>query len=109
MSLHALKHHTPYRSQNCTLKLNQVIYSYSDLAKKKFPVQEKKLPLSIESFTLLLWQFYLGVFIDGSNLGSQKRFPIVIPYCHKVHAIESNLIPLNSTPNENLETIALHN
>lgn len=49
--------------------------------------------------------FSLGVSTDGRNHKSQNLFPVVIQYLHKVHGIKSELIQLNSTPNEKLEMI----
>jgi hypothetical protein len=48
----------------------------------------------------------LGLAAGGTNRVSQKLFPVVIQYIHKVHGIRLKLIGLNGTPNEKPETIA---
>jgi hypothetical protein len=47
-----------------------------------------------------------AVSTGGSNNGSLKLFPVLIQYFHKIRGIKSQLIDLNSIPNEKSETTA---
>jgi hypothetical protein len=110
----AVKHDFSYISMDCTPKLNQVVYSDSAISKKVTFGRTKTEAIVNKTIAphLVAMEIQdlneissLGVSIDGINHGSLKLFPVVVQYFHKVDGIRSQLIDLNSKPNEKPETI----
>jgi hypothetical protein len=95
----------------CTSKLNQAVYPNSETSKKvtyagtktEAIVNNQFAPYSVAMAIQDLNEIYCsGVSTDGRNHASLKLFHVVIPYFHKVHGIKSQLIDLNSTPNDKI-------
>jgi hypothetical protein len=97
LSFHAVKHHLSYISMDCTSKLNQVIYSDSEIAKKVSCARTKTeaivnnvlaphfVAMAIQDLNKISC---FGISTDGSNHDSQRLFLVVIQYFHKVHGIK---------------------
>jgi hypothetical protein len=93
---------------DCTSKLNQVIYSDSEILKNNHAGTSTEAIVnnvlaahsSAMAIQYLKEMSCLGICTDGSNCASLKLFTVVIQNFYNVHGSKSKLIDLNSTPNE---------
>lgn len=116
LAFHTVRHHSSYRSMDCTPQLNQTIYPDSEVARKVSSARTKTeciinkviAPHAIDiTIECLRGISCFGVSTDASNHGHMKIFPLLIQYFdYKVGGIKTKLVELKTAPNETSEHIA---
>lgn len=101
---------------DCTPKLNSVIYSDSEIARKVTCARTKTesiinkvlAPHSVDvTIECLSGISCFGVCTDGSNHGNYKVFPIILQYFdYRAGGIQTKVVEVKTTTNETSETIA---
>ena len=117
-AFHTVKHHSSFKSMDCTSALLKKTFPDSEVARKFSSARTKteaivNSVLAPHSVEAALHSFeenhiaYCGVATDGSNHGSVKLFPVIIQYFDwKNGGLQSKLIEVQNTPNETADTIA---
>lgn len=114
LAFHTVIHHQSFRSLDCTVQVNKLIYSDSELSKKLTCGRTKataliKNVLSPFSLELTIRELadipYIGVATDSSNHLAVKQFPIVIQYFANT-GIEHKLLDICTGKNEVADTIS---
>lgn len=115
---HGLKHNHSYRSVDCGIKINSLLYSDSDIGKKIHCGRTKAESiveniLAPKSIHIVLDE--LGVnnnqvipfslANDASNKGNKKMFPVAVQYFHLEKGIQNRIIDFYEDPCENSEAI----
>jgi hypothetical protein len=108
LTYHNVYHHHSYRSMDCNVNLNQLIFSDSKVCKAMKCGRTKAeaivvnvlAPFSVEKHLNELSDKKFSVSYDASNKGNIKLFPLAIKYFNKEQGIDNFLLDFYDDANE---------